>query len=565
MWLTTPRPTLHGSRHAISSGHYLASAAGFAILEAGGNAVDAGCATGIALAVLHADEVDFAGVAPIMIREPGGRVVTIDGLGVWPRSFPADLFMREHAGTMPLGVLRTVVPAAPDAWITALRDFGTMTFGDVAAGAIRLAREGFAAFPQLVEHITATRDGYARWPSNAEIYLPGGEPPVIGERFVQTDLAATLQLMTDAEAAAAGDRAAGLEAARAVFYTGEVATRIVAVQEEHGGYLSLADLAEFRCRYEEPVVVRWRDFEVFTCGPWCQGPAMASALLTVEAAGIDGLAHNGADYVHLVVEALKGAFSDREHLYGDPAFVDVDIERLLSAEHAAGRAAAIDRARAFPALPPPLFGVAQPLPAPATEASGVPGTSYVCVVDRWGAAFSATPSDGAWSAPVVPGTGIVPSTRGDQSRPDPAHPSGVAPGKRPRLTPNPAIAVRDDGSVLPIGCPGGDMQVQAMLQVFLNAFHFGMELQEAVDAPRFSTWSFPNSFAPWEYLPGRLALEERIGDDVVAELARRGHDVARWPAFTRVAAAVETILRDATTGFLHAAADPRQPAYAIVA
>jgi gamma-glutamyltranspeptidase / glutathione hydrolase len=563
MWLS-PRPTLHGNRHAISSGHYLASAAGFAILEAGGNAIDAGCCAGIALAVLHADEVDFAGVAPIMIREPDGRVLTIDGLGVWPRSLPADLFMREHGGTIPLGVVRTVVPAAPDAWITALRDFGTMSFGDVAGAAIRLAREGFAVYGHLAEGIAAGRDGYARWPSSAEIYLPGGRPPAVGERFVQTDLAATLQLMVDAERAAAGDRVAGLEAARTVFYTGEIAQRIVACQEVHGGYLTREDLASFRCRYEEPVSARWRDFEMFTCGPWCQGPALAQALLTVEQAGLDGLAHNDAGYVHLVVEAFKGAFSDREHHYGDPALVDVDMDRLLSDEHAAARAAAIDRERAFAGLPPPLFGVAQPLPAPSTEPSGVGGTSYVCVVDRWGASFSATPSDPSSSAPVVPGTGIVPSTRGDQSRPDPAHPSGVAPGKRPRLTPNPAIAVRDDGSVLPIGCPGGDMQVQAMLQVFLNAFHFGMDLQEAVDAPRFSTWSFPNSFAPFEYLPARLAVEERIGEDVIAELERRGHDVARWPAFTRLAAAVETILRDATTGFVHAAADPRQPAYAIV-
>jgi gamma-glutamyltranspeptidase/glutathione hydrolase len=569
MWRwPVPRPTLHGTRHAVSSGHYLASAAGFAILEAGGNAVDAGCAAGIALAVLHADEVDFAGVAPIMIRTHDGRVVTIDGLGTWPAGIPADVFMREHGGTIPPGLLRTVIPAAPDAWITALRDFGTMTFADVAEAAIRLARDGFAVFPLLAENIEMRRAGYERWPANAAIYLPGGRPPRVGERFVQGDLAATLLLMADAERAAAGDRAAGLEVARAAFYEGDIAQLIAAYHAEHGGYLTREDLASFRCRYEPAVATRWRDFELLTCGPWCQGPLLAQALLTLEAAGLDGLEHNGAEYVHLVVEALKGAFADREHHYGDPAFVDVPLERLLSAEHAAARAQAIDPERAAAGLPGPLFGTPQPLPEPSLAETaprvGEGGTSYVCAVDRWGTAFSATPSDGASTAPVIPGTGVVPSLRGLQSRPDPAHPSGVAPGKRPRLTPNPAIAVRDDGSVLPFGCPGGDAQVQAMLQFLLNAFHFGMDLQEAINAPRFATWSFPNSFAPFDYLPGRLSLEARFDGSVVDDLERRGHRIQQWPAFTREAAAVEAILLDRSSGFLHAGADPRQPAAAIV-
>jgi gamma-glutamyltranspeptidase/glutathione hydrolase len=566
-WLA-PRPTVHGTRHAVSSGHYLASAAGFAILEAGGNAVDAGCAAGIALAVLHADEVNFGGVAPIMVRTHEGRTVTIDGLGTWPRGIPADVFMREHGGTIPIGVLRTVMPAAPDAWITALRDFGTFTFADIAEASIRLARDGFAVFELLADGIAMREAGYARWEANAAIYLPGGRPPEVGERFVQSDLAHTLQLMADAERAAAGDRAAGLEAARSAFYAGEIAELIASHHEAHGGYVTREDLAGFRCRYEEPVRTRWRDFELFTCGPWCQGPMLAQALLTLEAAGLDGLEHNGADYVHLVVEALKGVFSDREHHYGDPAYVDVPLDRLLSGEHAKARAAAIDRKQAAPGLPPPLFGEAQPLPEPSSAERpphvGEGATSYVCVVDRFGNAFSATPSDGASTAPVIPGTGIVPSLRGLQSRPDPSHPAGVGPGRRPRLTPNPALALRDDGSVLPFGCPGGDAQVQAMLQVFLNAFHFRLDLQEAVNAPRFATWSFPNSFAPFDYLPARLSVEARIDNDVVAELERRGHQIQRWPEFTRDAAAVEAILLERESGFLHAAADPRQPAAAYV-
>jgi gamma-glutamyltranspeptidase / glutathione hydrolase len=594
-WLV-PRPTKYGSRHAISSGHYLATAAGAAILEAGGNAVDAGCCAGMALAVLHADEVNFAGVAPIMIRTAEGETLTIDGLGTWPASLPADLFMREHGAAIPIGLLRTVVPAAPAAWIAALADHGTMSFGEVAAAAIRLAAGGFAVFELLAHGIAANARGYARWPANAEIFLPGGRPPRVGERFVQRDLARTVQTMVDAEtagaggdrqrglqaardafyagtigamadaeAAARGDRERGLRAARDAFYEGSIAERIVAYHEAHGGYLTREDLAGFHCRIAPPIATRWRDRELLTCGPWCQGPALAQALLIVEAAGLDGLHHNDADYVHLVIEALKGAFSDREHHYGDPEFVDVDIERLLCAEHAVARAEQIDRARAAPGLPAPLFGEAVALPRPSVGATATEsGTSYVCVVDRWGNTFSATPSDPSTSAPVIPGLGIVPSLRGLQSRPDPAHPAGVAPGKRPRLTPNPAIVVHDDGSVMPFGCPGGDMQMQAMLQVLLNLEHFGMELQEAINAPRFSTWSFPNSFAPFEYLPGRVMVEDRFPEATLAELARRGHDVRRWPAFTRDAAAVEAIVRNTQTGFYAAAADPRQPASAIV-
>lgn len=277
---------------------------------------------------------------------------------------------------------------------------------------------------------------------------------------------------------------------------------------------------------------------------------------------------NETDYIHLALEALKGAFADREYRYGDPLFVNVGMEELLSNAHVEARARAVDRLRAAPGMPPPVGDVdpTSPIPDATHQRPSRPGgdTSYVCAVDRWGNAFSATPSDLSWTAPVIPGPGIVPSQRGIQSRPDPDHPAGIAPGKRPRLTPNPAMAVRDDGSVFVFGCPGGDMQVQAMLQVFFNVFHFGMDLQEAIDAPRFSTWSFPNSFAPFAYHAGRIALESRFNDRVIEGLRHRGHDVELWPEFTRDAAAVEAILFDAQTGFLRAGADPRQPAYAIV-
>ena len=571
-WLV-PRPALHGTRHAVSSGHYLASAAGFAILEAGGNAVDAGCAAGIALAVLHADEVNFAGVAPIMIRTAAGRVVTIDGLGVWPRALPSDLFMREHAGTIPAGILRTVTPAAPDAWITALRDFGTHV--------VRRGRRGRdPPRPRRLRGVPAARRAGSRCAVPAtrggrrtrRSSSPSGRPPRVGERFVQPDLAATLQYMADCEQRAAWRSARPASRPRAPRSTKATSPSGSSRTSGRTAAISpMTDLAGFRCRYEEPVSTRWRDWTILTCGPWCQGPLLAQALLTLEAAGLDGLEHNSAAYVHRVVEALKGVFADREHHYGDPAFVDVPLERLLSDEHARERRAPDRPATARrPELPPPLFGAAQPLPAPSeSEAAprvGEGGTSYVCVVDRWGNAFSATPSDGASSAPVVPGTGIVPSLRGLQSRPDPAHPSGVAPGKRPRLTPNPAIAVRDDGSVLPFGCPGGDAQVQAMLQVFLNAFHFGMDLQEVGQRAALRDLELPQLVRAVR-IPAREALRRgppRRGR-ALATSSAAGTGSSAGPTSPGRPRRSRPSSSTAQSGFLHAAADPRQPAAAIVA
>jgi gamma-glutamyltranspeptidase len=558
------RPTVYGTRHAVSAGHYLATAAGFAILEAGGNAIDAGCAAGIALGVLHPDIVNVAGVAPIIIRMADGTLETIAGLGHWPMSLPADVFMREHGGKIPNGVRRTVVPAAPDAWITALQRHGTMTFSEVSSAAIRFARDGFVVQQVLLDSLASREDAFGQWPSTAAIFLPNGRLPKIGEKFVQTDLAKTLQYMADQERAVTGGRAAGLAAAHDAFYRGDIAREIVKFQKEEGGFLSESDLANYRSKVEPGIRRRWRGHEIVTCGPWCQGPSLIEAMLLVERLGIDGMAHNSADYLHTIAEALKLALADREYHFGDPDFIDVPLDRLFSPSYIEQRAAAVRPDTAYPEMPPPLgtnFGPVEPtrVAQPLTE----PDTSYVCAVDRWGNAFSATPSDVSHSAPVVPGLGIVPSTRGSQSRPDPKHPSGVAPGKRPRLTPSPAMLIMADSGVMPIGTPGGDVQMQAMLQVLLNVIHFGMEVQPAIEAPRIASFSFPNSFAPFEYFPGQLAVEGRIDRNVRNELERRGHVIKGWPDWTWVAGSVEAILTNPATGIIAAGADPRRPAYAI--
>lgn len=548
------RPLLRGRRHMAVAGHYLAAQAALQILEAGGNAVDAGVAGGLVLGVVHSEYVNFAGVAPIMIYlAESRRVETISGLGPWPAKASAELFQRAHGGEIPEGVLRTVVPAAPCAWISALQRHGTISFAEAAALAIEYAGEGFVMYPFMADMVAAHEADYARWPSSAEIYLPGGAPPRVGDVFVQRDLAASLSYMADEERAAAKKgRVAGLEAARDAFYRGDIAEKILRYHRENGGLLGAKDLAEFRSAVEAPVRYPFLDTDIYACAAWCQGPVLAQTLSLLDAGQLRSAGHNSVAYIHQFCEALKLAFEDRERHYGDPRFVDVPLERLLSPEYAAARRALIDAGRARTEAAPAALGAP---PAPRD-------TSYICVVDKDGNAFSATPSDVSYDTPVIPGTGLCPSSRGSQSWADPAHASSVAPGKRPRLTPNPALAIRAGEFVMPFGTPGGDVQCQAMLQVVLNILLFDMNPQAAVEAPRFATYSFPNSFAPHDEYPGRLNLEGRINADTQAQLVARGHDVRMWPDWSPLAGVVCLIYQDLKRRTLAGAADPRRPAMA---
>ncbi len=566
---TAYRPTIAGSRHVAVAGHYLAAHAAFAILEAGGNAIDAGVAGGIALGVLQSDLVNVAGVAPTLVKPAGeDKVYSVAGLGGWPKALDPTFFQRAHGGRIPTGLLRTVVPAAPAAWIAALARWGTMSFADVAGAAIRFAGEGFAMYPLMAELIRVNHDGYAAWPSNAAIYLPGGRVPKVGERFVQRDLAGTLQYMADEEKRAAGKgRAAGLKAARDAFYAGDIARTIVAFHEQNGGLLSAADMAEFDAEIEPAVRTRFRGIDVYACPPWCQGPALPMMLNLVSGLDLQALGHNSPAYVHALAEAMKLVFADREAWFGDPRFVDVPLDRLLSPAYADQRRRLIRADRAWPGMPPSGRDGA-PAPAPAGLEPALPlDTSYVCVIDRHGNVFSATPSDISSDTPVIPGTGLCPSSRGSQGWADPSHPSGVAPGKRPRLTPNPALAIGREGPhagmLMPFGTPGGDVQLQAMLQTFLNITVFGMDPQAAIEAPRFATYSFPDSFEPHLYQPGWLNIEGRFPEATGERLSALGHDVHWWPEFIWRAGAMCVIKSDPESGLLFGGADPRRPCYAL--
>jgi len=565
--------SIMGTRHVVSAGHYLAAHAGFEILEAGGNAIDAGVAAGIAIGVLQTDKVNFGGVAPQIIYTAKNRKVhCIDGLGVWPRAVTPDYFTKKHGGKIPPGVERCVVPAAPDAWLTALANFGTMSFGEVATAATRFATEGFPMHPLMSQFITENRASYERWPSSRKVFLPKGRVPQTGEVFVQADLGRTLKFLADEERKVARrkGRKAGIKAARDAFYKGDVAREVTRFIEKEGGLMRFEDFASYRVNFEPTVRTRFQGIDLHACGPWSQGPVLPMALNILKHYDLKAMGHNSADYIHVVTEALKLAFADRHNYFGDPRFVKVPINGLMSDKYAAWRRSLISVEKAWPGMPPAgdpraLREVENRwMPEPQSEEAPGPGdTSYLCVIDKDGNAMSCTPSDGSNNTPIVPGVGILCSGRGTQSWGDPTHPSSVAPGKRPRLTPSPALAFKGGKAYMPFGTPGGDVQPQAMLQVFLNINVFGMAPQAAIDAPRFANYSYPGSFEPHPYYPGRLYIESRVPEAARDELASRGHKVYEWPESTWLAGAVCTIVADHKSGVLHGGADTRRPAYVL--
>ncbi|HEX2325201.1 MAG TPA: gamma-glutamyltransferase [Chloroflexota bacterium] len=593
------RPTIRAQRYMISSVHYLATMGGLRILSGGGNAIDAGVAAGICINVVQPQLAMFGGVAPIIISPapappgappgaPGGStsdVVTISGLGRWPHAARLEDYLARYGGDLPAGIPRTVTPAAPDAWLTALAEFGTMSLAEVLQPALELAEGGFPLHAELQAAIaSAARPGgaFSRYPSTAAAFLPDGRVPQVGEVFRQPQLGHTFRRLIEAERGAGGDREARIGAARDLLYRGELARQIATFYREQGSLLTENDLAQFRVRLEPPAHATYRDLDVYTCGPWCQGPSLLLALNLLEGLNLRGMGPGSAPYLHTVAEALNLAFADRHAYFGDPDFVDVPLRGLLSKEYAGARRDLIRPGQAWPEMPPAgdpwAFPPGANGPAAAGAAAGAAGTSggaplpanrgaiegdtsYVCVVDGAGNGFSATPSDSVFGSPVVPGLGFAVSNRGTQSWLDPAHPSSLAPWKRPRLTPNPALARRDGRVAMTFGCPGGDAQVQGMLQVFLNVVEHGMDLQGAIEAPRICSQNFPNSFWPHVYHPGRLDAETRIPPPVRDDLAALGHAMHASRAWGGVSL-VCAITVDPSSGVLSGGADPRAESYA---
>ena len=563
----THRPTSTvqtiGTRWAVAAGHSLAAEAGARMLASGGNAVDAGVAAGFTLGVVHPDMVSVAGVAPILVHVARtGQTFQVSGVGPYPRMSTREYFMTRHGGQIPPGLARTVVPAAPDAWCTALERWGTMSFADAIAPALEHAGRGFAVSAFSAYQMGANADKYRRWPSSTALYLRDGRAYRMGEVLVQRELADTLERMAAAERRARGSRAAGVRAARDEFYRGETARRIAEFHHANDGPLAAADLADFSVEVAPALRTRFGPLEIAACGFWCQGPVLLQIVNMLEGLDLKALGHNSPAYLHRIVETIKLAFADRDAYYGDPAFVTVPAERLLSRAFAEERRALIGE-RAWKEMPP--AGDAAPrrelLPL-AGGSSDALDTSYVAVVDAEGNAFSATPSDPNVDSPVVAGVGCVVSPRGSQGWLDPSHASVVAPGKRPRLTPAPAMALQDGRALMPFGTPGGDVQQQAMLQVLLNVTVFGMPLQEAIEAPRVASRSFPDSFWPHAYSPGKLEVERRVPKDTRDALAEMGHTIGEWPEWEWRAGAVCAV-KVGADGTRWGGADPRRGALSI--
>lgn len=586
----TTRPELQGTFGMIASTHWLATAAGMKMLEAGGTAADAAVAAGFVLNVVEPHLNGPLGDMPALVWDAGEAAPTVlCGQGTAPAGATIAHY-RDHEGLTRIpgsGLLATVVPGAFDAWMIMLRDHGRLPLAEVLAPAIHYARAGHPILPRVAATIAGLADVFRdEWPTSAPVWLPGGAPPAPGSLFANPDLADFwTRLVAEAEAAQGG-REAQIEAARRAFYEGFVAEAIDdflrdacvldATGERRRGVLTGADMAAWRASREAPVSVEHHGWNVWKCGAWTQGPVLLQALQMLAGDDIAALDPAGEAFVHLVTETLKLAFADREAYFGDPEAMDLPLSTFLSPDYAAARRAQIgdeashevrpgaiagferwaERCRARAAETPPKgdgIGVGEPTMAHLTEKRG--DTCHVDVVDRWGNAVSATPS-GGWlkSSPVVPGLGVPLNTRAQMFWLEEGLPTSLAPGRRPRTTLSPSMAGHGDGTRLAFGTPGGDQQDQWQLIFLLRVIHHRLNLQEAIDGTLFHTGHLQASFYPRGIKLGHLMIEPAAGADVLDALRARGHllDVSEPWAVGRLTAAAR-----GADGILRAAATPR--------
>jgi gamma-glutamyltranspeptidase / glutathione hydrolase len=542
----TTRPELRGSFGMIASTHWLGSAAGMSVLERGGNAFDAAVTAGLTLQIVEPHLNGPGGEVPALLW-PAERSepIVLCGQGTAPEAASIDRY-RSALGLDLIpgsGLLAAVVPGAFDAWMLMLRDFGTISLREALSYAIGYADNGYAVVPGMTAAIERVSNLFREeWTTSAEIYLPTPQP---GTQFRNPKLADTYRRIVAEAEAGTHDREGQIERARQVFSRGFVAEAIVRFVTEtewqdssgrrHRGLLSDRDLAEWRATYEAPVTVDFQGLTVVKAGPWSQAPVFLQQLRLLEEAGLSDAGFLSDAYVHTIIEAGKLAFADREAWYGDPNFVDVPLETLLSREYARSRVGLIEDGpsdRLRPGSPDgrnPYF-VEQTAAATGSHSGiGEPTRGDTChldVADQWGNVVSATPSGGwLWGSPVIPELGFCLGTRAQMFWLDERHPNALAPGKRPRTTLSPTLALANGRPALAIGTPGGDQQDQWTLHVFLAHVLFGLNLQAAIDAPSFHTEAFPSSFYPRESRPRHVTVEGSIGSETIDGLKRRGHEV----------------------------------------
>lgn len=556
-------PPVRGTREMVGAANNFQVEAGWRTLMAGGNAVDAGVASVLAAAVTEQSRFGLGGEMPLIVKMSGKAPVVVSGVGTAPALATPEFYKSREAEPwetkeqMPeipgLGMRSAILPGAFDGLMLALRENGTKSYCEVAAPAIEYARE----FPIGEEYAKFIADG-ARflklWPDSSSFFMPGGQAPKRGELFRSPALAKTLQSLCDVEKKTRGARARKLQAVRDEFYKGAIARKLSAFSEANRGLIRYADLAAFHAETGAPATFEYRGYTIVKPGFWSQGPVLLQALAILEGYDLKALGHNTPAYLHALIEAVKLAFADRDRYYGDPKFSKIPSGTLLSKEYAAGRRKQIDPERASLDHRPGAFGEPMNLESGA-DGPGAHDTTCVNVVDRWGNAFSATPS-GAWLPSVIAGeTGIPFSTRLQSFVLTPGHANILAPGKRPRVTLSPTMVLKDGKLWLVMSTPGGDNQDQAMLQVLLNLIDFGMPPQEAVEAPRFQTEHFYSSFAGHAFAPGRVSVETRLPAETIEALKAKGHTITARGAWTNGSA--PTLIR-VENGVLDGGADPRR-------
>ena len=582
----TTRPEILGTFGVVASTHWIASSVGMGVLERGGNAFDAGVATAFALQVVEPHLNGPGGDVPIMVHDRRrGNTEVICGQGVAPDGLT---IAHCHASGLDMvpgsGLLAACVPGTFDAWMVLLREYGTLRLRDVLEPAIFYARHGYPVVERITITIETVRELFTQhWPSSAALYLPGGKPPAPGSLFRNPAMADTYRRILAMAEAVGGNRETQIEKARQVWSQGFVAEAIDRFCREqevmdssgapHRGVLTGSDMAKWRASIEAPSCYDYGRYTVQKPGVWCQGIATLQQLALLKGFGLDGIDVTGPDFVHLVTEAAKLAFADRDTFLGDPKFVDVPLDTLLSDAYnderrkligatasllqrpgsIAGRGKAFD-VRIASGARSAVSGSGAGEPTVGSMGAARGDTVHFDVIDRHGNMIAATPS-GGWlqSSPIIPALGFCLGTRAQMFVLDPDHPAALGTGRRPRTTLSPTMALRDGEPYLAWGSPGGDQQDQWIPQMFLRHIHAGMNLQQAIDAPAWHTEHFPTSFWPRTARPGVIVLEGRMPQATVEELRQRGHTVEVGPEWSEgrlVAAARDGAL-------LKAAANPR--------
>ena len=553
------RPTLLGNNYMITAGHPLVAKVASNVLEANGNAIDAGVAAGLASNVIQADMCNLGGVAPIILRQANSnKIWCISGVGTWSETVSLKDYLYRHNSDIPEGAPSSIIPAALDSWITALSKFGTKSFSELSEQAIFYAENGFPLDLRTANAFALMGQTFKSWESTKKIYWPKNRPPNVGEILKQNDLARLLKNMRAAETGT--DRISALEKVRKAFYTGKVAKQIVNWVKNGGGWMTTDDLKNFRNEVYLAPSYKFKGWEIFTGSIYSQGPVMLQSLSILDGFDIKSLGHNSTQYIHLVTEAMKIAFSEREKYYGDSREPPCDLDELLEVSHVKKLQSMIKNHSSL-----------EDLSTLSTPKKRKRDTTYFSIIDKYGNAFSCSPSDTIDGNPIVEGLGIIVSPRGVQSRLDPLHPAAIGPGKRPRLTPSPALATFTKESIkepklMTLGASGGDVIPQGMLQTFLNFVVFNMTAQQAVEAARFTTLSFPDSFYPNVHDNGRLSLEKRIDPLIIDQLSKLGHKTHIWPEYefdsSGVAISADICFPDKNNRVIAAGVDVRRSQYA---